>query len=389
MPDDMAGMAGKLPGKRKALLIGVPHYEAAGIRDLPIVRQDLATLQSALAESAYEVTTVGDECDDRMQGIAQTGLVKVRRALRQACREAKGVETLLLYFSGHGLHYQGQDYLVPADAVIYEPEDLQDYLLPVDIVETVASSPAKTVLWVIDACREGIKLEAIAGKAVGLQQWSQREIKLAGQKQFAVIYACSAGQFSYFSSGEGGYSLFTQAFAEALDPSHEAITLDEVIGATQARLNSLSQEHGKQSQTVKARYEDDAAGTLRNWEICQGAPKAEPEVAPLRRRQLGVPLPNVKLPTNFVPRPAVLEKVKQTLLGDEHSTLVVSAISGLGGLGKSVMAAAVVLDEAIQASFADGILWVTLGQKPDLQIELGRWIRQLDTSRDSYFGQYA
>jgi NB-ARC domain/HEAT repeats len=64
----------------------------------------------------------------------------------------------------------------------------------------------------------------------------------------------------------------------------------------------------------------------------------------------------------------------------------VSAIVGLGGLGKSVLATALVLDEAVRSRFEDGILWVTLGQNPDLQSCLGNWIRELDKSRDGFSG---
>lgn len=83
-------------------------------------------------------------------------------------------------------------------------------------------------------------------------------------------------------------------------------------------------------------------------------------------------------------RPDALNTVKEKLLAADERTLVVSAISGLGGLGKSVLATALVLDSAVQERFADGILWVTLGQNPDLQTMLGDWIRQLDKSREAF-----
>jgi NB-ARC domain len=95
-------------------------------------------------------------------------------------------------------------------------------------------------------------------------------------------------------------------------------------------------------------------------------------------------LPRVRLPDNFVPRPQALDSVKAKLLGAEDKTLVVSAIAGLGGLGKSVLATALVLDREVQARFADGILWVTLGQNPDLLSLLGDWIRELDKSREAF-----
>ncbi|MBD2328806.1 NB-ARC domain-containing protein [Alkalinema sp. FACHB-956] len=83
-------------------------------------------------------------------------------------------------------------------------------------------------------------------------------------------------------------------------------------------------------------------------------------------------------------RPEALAAVKELLLRESERTLVVSAIAGLGGLGKSVLATAIVWDDEVQARFADGILWVTLGQQPDLLWELGEWIRALDKSRESW-----
>ena len=99
----------------------------------------------------------------------------------------------------------------------------------------------------------------------------------------------------------------------------------------------------------------------------------------------GVPLPRVRLPDNFVPRPDALKAVKAKLLGTDDRTLVVSAIAGLGGIGKTVLARAVVLDAEVQEHFVDGILWVTIGQNSDdLLSKLGGWIDQLDKSRERF-----
>jgi hypothetical protein len=98
----------------------------------------------------------------------------------------------------------------------------------------------------------------------------------------------------------------------------------------------------------------------------------------------GAPWPRVRLPENFVARPGALAAVKEKLLRESEQTLVVSAIAGLGGLGKSVLATALVQDTEVQGRFEDGILWITLGQNPDLQNCLGDWIRALDKSRDSF-----
>ncbi|NER87419.1 MAG: hypothetical protein F6K64_10490 [Moorea sp. SIO3A2] len=56
---------------------------------------------------------------------------------------------------------------------------------------------------------------------------------------------------------------------------------------------------------------------------------------------------------------------------------MVSAIYGLGGIGKSTLAAALAHDPEVQSHFPDGIFWATLGQQPDILSFLSTWIQQL------------
>ena len=85
------------------------------------------------------------------------------------------------------------------------------------------------------------------------------------------------------------------------------------------------------------------------------------------------------LPAYFVPRPDVSESLKAQLLADGATSgaLVVSAIHGLGGIGKSTLAAALAHDSDVQARFPDGVLWATLGQQPEILSLLMDWIQAL------------
>ncbi|WP_155119240.1 NB-ARC domain-containing protein, partial [Microcystis aeruginosa] len=85
-------------------------------------------------------------------------------------------------------------------------------------------------------------------------------------------------------------------------------------------------------------------------------------------------------PSYFVERPEVSIKLKELLLSEETAktgTLVISAIYGLGGIGKSTLAAALAQEKDVQAYFPDGIFWATLGQQPDILSFLHGWIQAL------------
>ncbi|MEH1995310.1 NB-ARC domain-containing protein, partial [Nostoc sp.] len=86
------------------------------------------------------------------------------------------------------------------------------------------------------------------------------------------------------------------------------------------------------------------------------------------------------LPTYFVERPEYSDDLKTRLLNGSSSdsrTLVITAIHGLGSVGKSTLAAALTHDAEIQSRFCDGILWATLGQQPNVLALLSGWVQAL------------
>lgn len=93
----------------------------------------------------------------------------------------------------------------------------------------------------------------------------------------------------------------------------------------------------------------------------------------------GIPFQAPALPGHLVPRPEISESLKEWLISivDGPNTLVVSAIYGLGGIGKTTIAASLAHDPEIQQQFPDGILWATLGQHPDVLSWLNSHIQSL------------
>jgi WD40 repeat protein len=81
-------------------------------------------------------------------------------------------------------------------------------------------------------------------------------------------------------------------------------------------------------------------------------------------------------PEHFIPRPQAMEQLSATVLADVAQPTVITsakrtaALQGMGGVGKSVLAAAFARACETRRVFLDGIVWVRVGQQPDLGARL-------------------
>jgi class 3 adenylate cyclase/uncharacterized caspase-like protein len=251
--------------QRYALLIGVPEYDVVE-PNLPVVKNDLQILEKALKSSRFDVRKLGDK---RPYAATRS---RILREIRQFCDEADEGHTLLLYFSGHGVHHNNKDYLIPSDATLDDPINVKQYLIPVDLSEAFDQCKAKTILFFIDACREGIKIkDSKKGLAKGLEfkPWSQGELRQVADREYAIVFSCGAGQVSRFSPNNQ-FSFFTKALATALHAEHPAKNFREIGEALQKILDEITREHKKPNQTVKVRAEFDLKLRLLERQICDG-----------------------------------------------------------------------------------------------------------------------
>jgi WD40 repeat protein len=70
------------------------------------------------------------------------------------------------------------------------------------------------------------------------------------------------------------------------------------------------------------------------------------------------------LPRNYVERPEEIQRLRQVLIADEPGpSVAVTALKGMGGIGKTVLAQALAKDEAVRDAFPDGIAWCTVGKE--------------------------
>jgi WD40 repeat protein len=100
-----------------------------------------------------------------------------------------------------------------------------------------------------------------------------------------------------------------------------------------------------------------------------------------------VPFMVEDLPAGFVPRPREFEALRDLLLDPEREepVAVTAALRGAGGFGKTALALALCHDEAIQNAFDDGVLWVTLGERPgDLTARVEDLVYMLSGQRPGF-----
>ena len=67
---------------------------------------------------------------------------------------------------------------------------------------------------------------------------------------------------------------------------------------------------------------------------------------------------------NFVRRPEVLEALRTQLFGQgANRNIALTALHGMGGIGKTVLAQELCHDDAVQQAFPDGVFWFTIGKE--------------------------
>ncbi|CAM9701826.1 unnamed protein product, partial [Chrysoparadoxa australica] len=99
--------------------------------------------------------------------------------------------------------------------------------------------------------------------------------------------------------------------------------------------------------------------------------------------QQRLPVPSLQPMHGYVEdlRPGLLNELKASVLGEDGSLKVILCVHGEGGLGKTVLARAVALDQDVRRHFTSRIIWVSIGQKADILDLQAKFLHDLDLQR--------
>lgn len=189
---------------RHALVIGNEDY-AGDTRDLTNATADAKLIGETLASLGFDVTTV-----------LNTRQAELSRALLDFANGLPEGGIALIYFAGHGVQLQGENYFIPVDA---QPDDLSDLKLlafsSTLLLQLLADRDSVANIFIFDACRNN-PFEKAANRAADgstrIKGLAPTKVRFTGS---LVAYSTAPGEVS--SDGEpGGNSPYADALSQAL-----------------------------------------------------------------------------------------------------------------------------------------------------------------------------
>jgi hypothetical protein len=134
---------------RVALVIGINAYQNAPPLTNPL--NDAQAIGDALRRLNFEVEELHDP-DFRT----------LTRGLRDFGIRAQRAETALVYYAGHGVQVDRENYLIPADAKLERARDLEYEALPLSLMLDEVSQASKIGIILLDSCRNNPFIDRVA-----------------------------------------------------------------------------------------------------------------------------------------------------------------------------------------------------------------------------------
>ncbi|MBU2980579.1 caspase family protein [Lentibacter algarum] len=130
-----------LAAEKVALVIGVSDYTS--ISPLKNTVNDAKALSAVLDDIGFEVTTL----------INASGS-DTHAALKTFAFETETADLALIYFAGHGVEVQGENFLIPADAAVKSNADIQKEALSLNDLLAAVDHARKMRIVILDSCRD-------------------------------------------------------------------------------------------------------------------------------------------------------------------------------------------------------------------------------------------
>lgn len=180
--------------RKVALVIGNSAYAEGPLRN-PV--NDARLMEKTLRPLGFEVK--------RLENLDYRGM---KRAIIDFGNSAKDAEVALVYYAGHGMQQDGENWLIPTDAKISKPADVGlEALQASSLLHQLEDSRAKIGLVILDACRNNPFVSRTRSTSRGLA-------RMDAPSGSIVAYAAQPGAVA--DDGVGNNGLYTKHLAANL-----------------------------------------------------------------------------------------------------------------------------------------------------------------------------
>lgn len=171
------------------------------------------------------------------------GNTAMRRAVREFTGIARNADIAVVYYAGHGIEFDGSNYLIPVDAELASDVDVDDETISLDRIMRMLDPVKRLRLVILDACRENPLAKkmtrTVAPRSVG-RGLAKIEVTTTDT---LVAFAAKAGTTA--ADGSGNHSPFTAALLDSL-----AMGLDLRIAFGRVRDEVMKNTDNKQEPYV-------------------------------------------------------------------------------------------------------------------------------------------
>jgi uncharacterized caspase-like protein len=183
--------------KRVALVIGNSAYQNVSRLANPI--NDARAVTALFKKAGF----------DLVESRNDLGIASLRRAVRDFADLARDADIGVVYYAGHGIEVDGNNYLIPVDAVLERDVDVDDETLSLDRVIRTLEPVKRLRLVILDACRDNPFTRTMK-RTIGSRSVGRGLAKVEPLTSDTLIaFAAKAGSVAL--DGEGKTSPFTTA----------------------------------------------------------------------------------------------------------------------------------------------------------------------------------
>ncbi|MGJ4942826.1 caspase family protein [Bradyrhizobium sp. HKCCYLS1011] len=220
----LAGASPVRAENRLALVIGQSAYRV--VTALPNPANDAKAMAQLLGDAGFEVTAAADLSQRDLNRLVGDFAARIA---------AKGPDTVaLVFYAGHGLQIDGENYLIPVDI---DPQREADIPLQAvrlnDVLNTLNSVPSRMRILLLDACRNNPfpAINSTAGHGLALV-----DTKTGAPGTF-LSYSTSPGAEA--EDGSGANSPYTTALLQAA--REPGLPIEEAFKRVRLAVNKVTE----------------------------------------------------------------------------------------------------------------------------------------------------